>query len=180
MKECLIFCFLTSFIGTAQASRLMTDYFKDHYVSDSGFFLKLRNSYWNKVDTIDNKNNADAVFQLLNSSALMTVRIDKQKTSKTFDEYVKAWIPQFPQFGLDILNNKYFSLNDGTRGYVVDLINSSTQKQTRQVIFYRNNSAVILNCMDTKERFKTILQYCNYLIRTFSWSKELPSKSTIQ
>ncbi len=164
----------------SMASRVPTDYFKNNYVSENGFKLSLTTSTWVKAKSKED-NNTEVIFQLNlpKNEALFTIRTDKQEKQQTLDEYIKKWAPQFSQFGLDILSYKYFNLNAGVKGFLVDLVNPTSQKQVRQVIFFRDKFAVILTCSDSKTNFEKTLPQCNNLIRGFSWIQESNNTSPI-
>lgn len=108
--------------------------------------------------------------------ATLTVRVDKLAKAMPIDQYVKRWTKEYPKFGFDVKGSKKFTMN-GEKGVVVDLINPAKKRQLRQVIFMKDNRAVLMTCRDHISTFKSSLAECNKMIKTFAW-KELNSTKT--
>lgn len=106
--------------------------------------------------------------QEANVSASLSVRIDKLEKEMPLDKYVNRWSKEYPKYGFDVLGSKSFSQGK-QKGFVIDLINRDSDKQLRQVVFMKNQNAVILTCRDQKSTFKEALKDCNTIIRTFKW-----------
>lgn len=102
--------------------------------------------------------------------ATLTVRVDRLTQPMAISEYVKRWTKEYPKFGFDVKGSKKFTMN-GQQGYVVDLVNPSKKRQLRQVIFMKNNRAVLMTCRDHVNSFNESLKECNKMIKTFSWKK---------
>ena len=98
---------------------------------------------------------------------IMTVRVGK--TKQGINNYVASWMGDYSKLGYDILGSRAFKHNS-QRSYVVDVRNSSTKKQARQVIFLKNNNTVILTCIDRVDTFKNSLSECNKIVKSFSWT----------
>lgn len=103
-----------------------------------------------------------------NDGAMLTVRVDRLAKSTTLERYVHKWTREYPKFGFDVIGSQSF-VQKKDKGFVLDLINRDTGKQLRQVVFLKNQKAVIMTCRDQSEMFKTTLQNCNQIIRTFEW-----------
>lgn len=154
---------------SVNAARIDVDYFKKYYVSEKGFRVTLENSRWLKSNFEKNEN-LEMVFQTTeNPTATLSVRIDEDTAATSLVSYVKTWVPKFSQFGLDVQNNQYFKLTPSLQAYIVDLINSSSGKYVRQVIFHKDKKAVIFTCMDESKTFRSTVLSCNKLIQTFAW-----------
>lgn len=164
----------------AHAARINVDYFKKYYVSEKGFQLSLEHSGWLK-STFEKKGSLEMVFQTeKKSTATLTIRVDEDSKSHSLESYIKTWVPKFAQFGLDVQNSQYFKLNPTLQSFIVDLVNSSSGKYVRQVIFYKNKKAVIFTCMDNAGTFQSTVRACNNLIKTFSWVQDEVSTSPHQ
>ena len=98
---------------------------------------------------------------------IMTVRVGKTKQS--INNYVASWMGDYSKLGYDILGSRPFKHQDH-RAYVVDVRNTTTKKQARQVIFLKDNNTVILTCIDGVETFKNSLSECNKIVKSFSWT----------
>lgn len=111
----------------------------------------------------------------------LTIRIDKLSNSTgakntnatsdvTLEKYVQRWMKEYPKYGFDVLGSSPFT-QEKDKGYVLDLINRDNGRQLRQVVFLKNQRAVILTCRDQSSTFKDSLKSCNQIIRTFSWTE---------
>ncbi|MES2856389.1 MAG: hypothetical protein V4692_11030 [Bdellovibrionota bacterium] len=103
-------------------------------------------------------------------SAALTVRIDELKKDTTLDAYVQKWMKAYPRYGFDVIGSKPFAQN-GSKGFVLDLVNRDSKKQLRQVLFLKEKKAVILTCRDDQTKFRDSLKGCNQIIKTFAWNK---------
>ncbi len=113
-----------------------------------------------------------------NMRATLTVRVDQLDKPMEISQYVKRWTKEYPKFGFDVKASKKFSMQ-GQSGYYVDLINPAKKRQLRQVIFMKENKAVLLTCRDHMDSFKTSLNECNKMIKSFKWQSALNNtKST--
>ena len=98
-------------------------------------------------------------------AAALTVRVDPLKKDMGIEKYVAKWMKEYPRFGFDVLGSKPFTQNK-QKGVVAQA------KQLRQVVFVKNQKAVILTCRDQQATFQTTLKACNQIIRTFDWTTE--------
>ena len=103
------------------------------------------------------------------SKATLTVRVDKLEKDMNIEKYVQKWMKEYPKYGFDVLGSTAFTQNKN-RGFVLDLVNRDNSKQHRQVVFLKNQKAVILTCRDSSDKFKDALKSCNQIIRTFEWT----------
>lgn len=110
--------------------------------------------------------------------ATLTVRVDQLAKPMDIADYVKRWTKEYPKFGFDVKGSKKFAMN-GQNGYVVDLINPAKKRQLRQVIFMKDNRAVLMTCRDHVASFKTSLAECNKMIKSFSWKQMGTNKKKI-
>lgn len=104
----------------------------------------------------------------------LTVRVDTLKEKQPLKAYVHQWLKDYPRFGFDVLNKdgQPLAFKVGSQvGYVVDLAAKKSSKQLRQVVFMKDNHAVIMTCRDDKANFKNTLKACNSIIRSFEWNE---------
>jgi hypothetical protein len=102
------------------------------------------------------------------SPPMLTVRADKLERPVSLDRYVQKWQREYPKYGFDVIGAKSFAQGQA-RGYVLDLMNRTGQKQLRQVVFLKKKTAVILTCRDQIATFKESLKGCNQIIKSFRW-----------
>jgi hypothetical protein len=151
------------------------------YTSPLGFRMSAADTNWllseppPKTKYIVTMYKAPEKFQ--NTQPSLTVRVDTLKEKQSLKDYVSQWIKDYPKFGFDVLNAKgeplAFKVGDQV-GYLVDLSAKEAPKQLRQVVFMKDNNAVILTCRDHKDNFKNTLKACNSIIRTFAWDEKKP------
>jgi hypothetical protein len=108
------------------------------------------------------------------SNATFSVRVDKDTNFKSLNEYANKWLKSYGQFGIEVLGHQYFKNGKDQKGIVIDLANSSSHKKLRQVIFFKDDKAAVLTCMDQADKFTGILKDCNDLIRSFTWIESAP------
>lgn len=177
MRALIVGIFLLAFslAYKAEASRIPNSLNIKNYVSKNGFSLSVEDTSWVRSE-IRSKNSEIAYRMEKNTdgSPLLTVRTD-QTDRTSLKSYVKTWLGKYSQFGLVVLGYKFFKLNAETPGFIADIINPDSNKQTRQVVFYKNNKAVVINCIDQNKTFSDSLKSCNDVIRTFRWIENTKS-----
>ncbi len=102
------------------------------------------------------------------SDASLTVRVDRLQKEVPLEKYVQRWLKEYPRYGFDVIGSKPFMQNKD-RAYFFDLVNHDTGKQLRQVVFLKDQRAVILTCRDKVASFSDSLKSCNQIIRSFHW-----------
>lgn len=151
------------------------------YKSPQGFEIQTASTSWIQTAPPKNTRYIATMFRspvVKNKMrATLTVRVDQLEKSMEISQYVKRWTKEYPKFGFDVKGSKKFAMN-GQNGYVVDLVNTSKKRQLRQVIFMKDKKAVLLTCRDHVDSFKTALNECNKMIKTFKWQAALNNKST--
>lgn len=142
------------------------------YQSPHGFQIATASSDWIQARPPKNTRYIATMFrspEVRNKMrATLTVRVDKLSKPMEISDYVKRWTKEYPKFGFDVKGSKKFSMN-GNEGYVVDLVNPAKKRQLRQVIFMKDNRAVLMTCRDHVASFKTSLNECNKMIKSFAW-----------
>ncbi|MCC6138807.1 MAG: hypothetical protein IT287_09250, partial [Bdellovibrionaceae bacterium] len=130
------------------------------YKSPHGFQIATASTDWIQAKPPKNTRYIATMFrspEVRNKMrATLTVRVDQLAKPMDIAEYVKRWTKEYPKFGFDVKGSKKFAMN-GQNGYVVDLINPAKKRQLRQVIFMKDNRAVLMTCRDHVASFKTSL-----------------------
>jgi hypothetical protein len=153
---------------------------KGALISENGYEISPAKTKWVRINPDnDLKNKVDALFRLKNtntkSNATFSVRVDKDTAFTNLNDYANKWLKSYGQFGIEVLGHQYFKNAQDQKGMVIDLANSSSHKKLRQVIFFKENRAVVLTCMDQADKFISTLKECNDLIRSFVWIESVPN-----
>ncbi len=98
----------------------------------------------------------------------LTVRADKFDKAVNPPKYMKHWRSDYSRFGFNILRMQPLNQN-GNKGYLVELSHQNTQKQIRQVIYFKDHVVVTMACRDNLQSFETTVKHCNQLFKNFSW-----------
>lgn len=141
------------------------------YRSNEGFLISSGSSEW--MPELLGK---EGLFNLVqfapvggnSDPATLTVRVDHLSHSQDLGEYTKSWLKDYGHYGFDVLRVKKVKIQ-GELGVVVDLSHPKHKKMLRQVVFLKNQKAVVLTCKDTSERFAQSLPACNQIIKSFTW-----------
>jgi hypothetical protein len=143
--------------------------------SPEGFVLKNLATKWFQSPPPPGKTGIHMQFRspdvVDNYQGLMTIRIDNETGSaKDVKSYVNKWLGDYKKLGYKVLGSKPFK-QDGELGYVVDIKNEKTDKQVRQVVFFRPKKAVVLTCIDKTKRFSNTLAECNQITKSFAFNE---------
>lgn len=151
------------------------------YQSPHGFQIATASTDWIQAKPPKNSRYIATMFrapEVRNKMrATLTVRVDQLTQPMKIADYVKRWTKEYPKFGFDVKGSKKFAMN-GQEGYVVDLVNPNKKRQLRQVIYMKENRAVLMTCRDHVASFKDSLAECNKMIKSFAW-KNVSSKKKI-
>ncbi len=168
-----VFLLIILFSASSFGMRIHDNFLKASIVSSHGYEINPAQTNWILAEAKKRtKNKIDVLFRLKDADkkeATFSVRIDKDTEAHSLNDYGKKWLKAYGQFGIEVLGHKYFKNELGQRGLVVDIANHSSHKRVRQVIFFKENNAAILTCMDLKNRFQSTIKDCNQLIKGFSW-----------
>lgn len=150
------------------------------YKSPQGFEIQTASTNWIQTNPPKNTRYIATMFRSPtvknNMRATLTVRVDQLEKAMEISQYVKRWTKEYPKFGFDVKGSKKFAMN-GHNGYVVDLVNTSKKRQLRQVIFMKEKKAVLLTCRDHIDSFKSALNECNKMIKSFKWQTAMNATS---
>ena len=98
----------------------------------------------------------------------LTVRADKFDKEVSPPKYMKHWRSDYSRFGFNILRIQPIN-QVGQKGYLVELAHQPSQKQIRQVIFFKDQVVVTMSCRDEISSFEKTVKTCNQLFKNFSW-----------
>ncbi len=142
------------------------------YKSKHGFQFLTEIAGWKKLNAPKTAQNIETVYGALqtqnNVRPTLSVRVDDINSKMALKNYVSLWQKEYPKFGFKVLGSKEFNINSN-KGYVVDLLNKSKNRQLRQVIFKNGSKTAILTCRDHIKTFKKSLKNCNKIIKSFNW-----------
>ena len=169
---CGLFAHAAPIPGTSSSSLIGPE--MGRYISSSGFTLNAGQSTWTQNENPKGIDSVATVYKgPLNQDgvqAALTVSIDQLNKKTSLKNYIKRWSKDYPRFGFDILASKPVKVNNEV-AYLFDLVNKDTKKQIRQVVFVKEERAVILTCRDQISSFNENLKECNSIIRTFAWTE---------
>lgn len=156
----------------ATSSSMILSQKKGLFLSEHGFRIHSENTMWRHVGTPFENPNILTMYKspqtAQGSQAALTIRIDKLGKKNNLKNYIKHWKKDYVRFGFTILNRKKVKINN-EKAYLLDLSNSNSQKQLRQILFVKNKKVVILTCRGQKINFSSTVKSCNHFFRNFSW-----------
>ena len=111
-----------------------------------------------------------------NQRGRLDIKMDILTTEFNSSSFGQRWLKDYPHFGFEVLGSTAFKQNNQV-GYVIDMISPKKSVQVRQVVFVKDQKAVILTCTDEIKSFNETLKGCNKIIKTFSWTSDLNRKA---
>lgn len=139
-----------------------------------GFTLQSQGTNWVLGEPPESSQGLEALFYAQEKNqdgrALLTIRVDKNTGASDVQTYMEKWGQEYPRYGFQVLGSRSFEIN-GQNGYVVDLVNREKSRQMRQVVYFKDQNAVILTCRDGLSTFETSLRSCNSIMRSFAWTQ---------
>ena len=146
---------------------------KGRFISKHGFLINSSDTGWIHKSTPRGIENIETIYASPEESdglqASLTVRVDDLSDISSASQYMKKWMNDYPRFGFDILASRKVKVN-GNIAQMVDLIHAESERQLRQVIFVKNQKAVIFTCRDSKMTFLKAMKSCNEIVRSFRWT----------
>jgi hypothetical protein len=100
---------------------------------------------------------------------VLTVRVDELTKRMDLKAYAREWLHDYNQLGFNILKTKNLKVNSYP-AFAMDVEEAHGQKKLRQIVFLRNQTAVVLTCRDLKETFSKTVKACNEIFKSFAWS----------
>ena len=107
---------------------------------------------------------------------VLTVRVDELAKKMELKAYVKQWMKDYTLLGFNV--RKATPLKVNSQGaFLVDLEEMRGAKRMRQIVFLKDQTAVVLTCRDRKETFDKTVRECNEIFKSFEWNSSQPSSS---
>lgn len=143
--------------------------FRSHHgftldAGDSSWFLQKSNSSVKSLETIYK---SPKLYKGLQAS--LTVRVDELKKKMNLKQYATRSLKDYSRLGIDVHEAKPVKVKDQI-AFLVDASSQNRMKQIRQLIFLKDQKAVILTCRDLTENFGSSVKDCNEIVKTFSWN----------
>lgn len=143
------------------------------FKSELGFQIDSQNTDWRPADLPSGARSIVALYkdpQVHNGvQASLSVRVDQLERPMKLPGYVKHWMKDYRRLGFEVLGSKPVRLN-GLQGYLIDVSSQETKKQLRQIVFLKNQTAVVMTCRDHRDRFHKTVDSCNRIIGQFRWN----------
>lgn len=136
-----------------------------------GFELKANPALWEGQESPPFSLDKDFGLHLVNKNNKrysFSMKMDQLTKEQNVEIYAKKWMKNYSGYGFEVLGSQIFQVNNA-RGIVIDLSHPLKQKELRQVVFVRRTTAVILTCAGDRKDFKSLMNECNQLLKTFSW-----------
>ena len=175
MKVLFFLLFLTTPNSYSAVNKKVNQEKGINHFQDTSFSLTSNDTDWYLSPPPTGTNGILSIYRgPLQQGTQPTLTIRKYTSkAKNISQFTQKWAREFPLFGFDVLGIKKHSLNK-RRAYILDVLNTSTKKQARQVISHNKREFVILTCMDHVQSFRNSLQKCNSIIQTLRWSDSVP------
>lgn len=108
---------------------------------------------------------------------VLTVRVDELKRKVPLKTYVKQWMKDYPLLGFNVLKAGPLKVNE-LSGFLVDVVEAKGEKKLRQIVFLKDQTAVILTCRDSRDTFEKTVRACNEIFKNFEWNSSPASSQT--
>lgn len=157
----------------ATSSSLIVNEKPEIYRSIRGFTVNAGKSEWLLGDTPSSIPAVVTVYHSPESNhgvqPVLTVRIDDLHQKQDIKTYVKQWMKDYALLGLSVLKAGPLKVND-QNAYLLDLDEQKGDKRLRQVVFLKDQTAVVLTCRDRRETFSQTVKSCNEIFKSFAWN----------
>ncbi len=107
---------------------------------------------------------------------VLTVRVDELHHNSDLKTYVKQWMKDYTLLGFNVRKAKQMKVSDNV-AFVVDLEEVKSAKRLRQVVFLKDQTAVVMTCRDHKDTFDKTVHECNQIFKSFEWNSSPASSS---
>ena len=144
------------------------------YRSELGFELRGSETNWSQIPVPEKSRFIAVIYQSPQTKnhvrASLSVRVDRLKNKTNLRGYVGRWLKEYPKYGYNVLGSRPFK-TQGHDGYVIDLMSDEKKRQLRQVIYFKNQLAILMTCRDQIESFQESLTDCNKIMKSFRWTQ---------
>ena len=154
------------------ASSALSEVSDRFFNSDKGFHVSGQEANWRvSIDAEDSFTLArlqprEPKFE--DDVPTLTLRLDKLEEVTSIENYARRWMRDFPNYGFEITSSRRFKHSDND-AILIDLRHTRNERHLRQVIFTKDEKAVILTCSGDKRGLSAVLADCNKIIRSFRW-----------
>lgn len=100
---------------------------------------------------------------------VLTVRVDELTQKMDLKLYAKQWLKDYATLGFKILKTKTLKVNSN-QAFAMEIEEVRGPKKLRQIVFLKNQMAVVLTCRDLKESFAKTVKSCNEIFKSFEWN----------
>ena len=100
---------------------------------------------------------------------VLTVRVDELTQKMDLKLYAKQWLKDYTTLGFKILKTKTLKVNSYA-AFAMDVEEAHGPKKLRQIVFLKNQMAVVLTCRDLKDSFQKTVKSCNEIFKSFEWN----------
>lgn len=177
----ILFILLNSILSPSQSmasvdALKISDFIKSEkpglYFADENFSIHTEKTNWFQLDPLKIKSKfikTEYHSLDINDVGKLTVRIDKTNKNYSLKRYLRSSLKDYNRFGFKILETRSLALNNN-QALILDLKKNSSQIQTRQILFKKENTVVILTCSGHENSFQSHLKDCNQIARNFNWN----------
>lgn len=142
------------------------------FISEYGFSLNSAGTSWIQSEPPRGMPSMAILYRSPKAThgvqASLTVRADKLKGQTSLEKYVHQWIKDYPRLGFEVLASKSLKVA-GQDAHVLDVLSREANKQLRQIVFFKNQVAVVITCRDHRDTFEDTVKTCNDITRSFRW-----------
>lgn len=177
------FLFSTSTLAApmpATSTSLLTNQKPGIFRSAKGFSVNAGKTEWVLSETPSDLPSVETVYKSPEShkglQPVLTVRVDELNHRMDLKSYVKQWLKDYGTLGFSILKAKSLTVNTYP-AYAMDVEETHGSKKLRQIVFLKDQTAVVLTCRDFKDTFDKTVKDCNQIFKSFEWNSSSSEES---
>lgn len=160
----------------ATSTSLVTNEKPGIFRSSKGFSVNAGNTEWIHAEPPTELPSVVTVYKSPENhhgvQPVLTVRVDELAKKTDLQAYAKQWMKDYALLGFNILNKKTLKVNANS-AFAMDVEEMRGQKKLRQIVFLKDQTAVVLMCRDLKESFKKTVKACNEIFKSFEWNSSV-------
>jgi hypothetical protein len=108
---------------------------------------------------------------------VLTVRVDELEHNADLKSYMRSSMKDYTLMGFHVLKAKPLKVNSQL-AFLIDLDETKAEKRLRQIVFVKNQTAVVMTCRDRPETFEKTVLKCNEIFKSFEWNSSPASSQT--
>ena len=156
----------------ATSSSMITSHRKELFISKKGFKIHGENTNWKHMGASLESPNIITMYQspkkVEGIFPALTIRYSRLNRKNKLSSYIRKWKKDYARFGFSVLKDKRIKVN-GYNAYLIDLVHTTSDRQLRQMVFFKSYKAVILTCRGSQDTFSKTAKNCNNLFKNFDW-----------